>query len=109
MEEKNTIEKRALSALEHKANIIIFLIDPTETCGYSLSQQQSLYKSIKDTFKKTPILLAMTKSDQCKKRQTPEKNKSKTFSISSKTNEGIEPLRKRLIKSIDWKTYNFKI
>lgn len=109
VEEKNTIEKRALAALEHKANLIIFLIDPTETCGYTQTQQKSLYADIKDTFKKTPILLAMTKSDQCKKRQNPPKNKSKTFNISSKTNEGIEPLRKRLIKSIDWKTYHFKI
>ena len=114
IEQKNKIEMQAMLALQYRANLIIYLIDPTETCGYTVEQQKSLYEDIKSSFKQTPILLCATKSDLTlpppKKHEKQKKSKTKDtpYSLSSKTNEGIDTLKKHLIKSIDWKTYTIK-
>jgi len=106
---RNPIEKRSLVALEHKANLILFLLDPTETCGYKFDKQLSLYSEIKDTFGKTPIVVCMTKSDMPEAQRQLPKNLAPVLHISTKTGAGIIELRKSLLKSIDWKTFQFRI
>ncbi len=59
---RNEIEKRAIAALKYLADYIIFVIDPTETCGYSVESQLNLLREVKETFKK-PILEVYSKSD----------------------------------------------
>ena len=110
IEEKNKIEMHAMLALQYRANLIIYLIDPTETCGYTIEQQKTLYENIKTSFEETPLLLCATKSDLPPSKTSPGKSKTKDtpYSLSTKTDEGIDTLKKRLLKSIDWKTYSFK-
>ncbi len=59
---RNQIEKQAILALKHLATVILFIIDPTETCGYELSAQAELLKQIKSLLNR-PILAVMTKTD----------------------------------------------
>ncbi|ADC64462.1 small GTP-binding protein [Ferroglobus placidus DSM 10642] len=59
---RNEIEKRAIVALKHLADLIVFVIDPTETCGYSLENQLNLLREVKETFKK-PLIEIYSKSD----------------------------------------------
>ncbi|WP_290901118.1 GTPase [Ferroglobus sp.] len=59
---RNEIEKRAIVALKHLADLIVFVIDPTETCGYSLENQLNLLREVKETFKK-PIIEIYSKAD----------------------------------------------
>ncbi|MBA3044281.1 hypothetical protein FP804_04000, partial [archaeon] len=47
---RNQIEKQAVLALRHLANVIVFIIDPTEHCGYPLNVQLKLLDDIKKTF-----------------------------------------------------------
>ncbi len=59
---RNSIEKQAILALRHLATLILFVVDPTEACGYTLTQQTELMRQIKESFE-LPILVAVTKMD----------------------------------------------
>lgn len=63
LEERNKIELQAIIALKNLEGGIIFLIDPTETCGYSLDYQLNVLKSVKEMFKEKPVVIALTKID----------------------------------------------
>jgi len=60
-EERNEIELKAVLALRHLADLIIFIIDPSETCGYSLEEQFSLLEDIKNM--EIPLIVCQNKSD----------------------------------------------
>ncbi len=86
--ERNYIEKQAIAALKHLADLIIFLVDPTETCGYPLSNQKNLLASLQKIF--SDLLVVETKCDI-------QKTSSKNLKISSITGEGIDELREIII------------
>jgi nucleolar GTP-binding protein len=50
IEESNIMEKQAVLALRHLADLIIFILDPSETCGYTLDKQMSLLSNMKSNF-----------------------------------------------------------
>jgi len=81
---RNVIEKKAISCLRYLANCIVFIIDPTETCGYSIENQTSLLNEIKREFK-VPTISVYSKSDLHKLRDRP------AFSVI--TGEGIEEIK----------------
>ena len=62
IEEMNEIEKKAILALDYLANIIVYVIDVTETCGYSIKEQINLLENIRKLFKKE-IILYFSKKD----------------------------------------------
>lgn len=63
MSERNPIERRAIAAIQYLADCIIFLFDPTLTCGYELSSQITLYREIIETFPQLEIFPLVNKSD----------------------------------------------
>jgi nucleolar GTP-binding protein len=63
MERRNRIEKQAIAALAHLAQVVLFLLDPTETCGYPLEEQLRLLESVRATFPGTPIVVMDNKAD----------------------------------------------
>jgi len=85
---RNDIERRAILCLKHLANCILFVIDPTETCGYPIENQLSLLEEVKENFE-VPIIAAYSKADMHDRRDLP--------AFSSVTGEGIEEILK-LIK-----------
>lgn len=62
-EERNDVERRALVALRHVADLILFLLDPTGTCGFPLEDQESLLRSLRAVFPETPFLEVENRSD----------------------------------------------
>ncbi len=62
-EKMKDMEKQALLALRHLADLIIFLLDPTEQCGYSLEAQESLLLSLKKMFPDKEFLVVENKAD----------------------------------------------
>ncbi|MBS3147389.1 50S ribosome-binding GTPase [Candidatus Woesearchaeota archaeon] len=86
LSDRNPIEKQAVLALKYVAKIIVFVIDPTETCGYTVPQQESLLKEIKRLFD-LPIILVANKAD------TGADFKG-ALMISAKEGIGIDKLRK---------------
>ena len=66
LEEMNTIEMQSITALAHLKACILYFIDPSEQCGYSVAAQCSLFNSIKPLFSGKPVLLVVNKTDVCK-------------------------------------------
>jgi len=62
-EQRNDIEKQAVNALESLADLILFLYDPTGTCGYPLEDQETLAEELKESFPNVNIIEVDNKSD----------------------------------------------
>lgn len=91
---RNKIEKRAILCLKYLADVILFIIDPTETCGYAIENQLSLLEEVKATFDK-PVLEVYSKADLHNKRDKP------AFSVV--TGEGINEILEKIEKVITHK------
>ena len=63
MEERNPAERQAIVALRHLADVIVFLFDPTETCGYPMDLQERLLGEVREAFPETPIHEVENKAD----------------------------------------------
>ena len=94
LSKRNDIEKQAIAALAHLADLIVFMIDPSETCGYSLKDQYNMLDQIKNLFGDVPIVVVENKADL-------KKTESSTFKISCENKEGIEELTTEILKMIE--------
>lgn len=63
LDERNTIEMQAITALAHLNSCILYFIDISEECGFSIEQQVSLYHNIKPLFANKPMLVIANKTD----------------------------------------------
>lgn len=63
MEKRNKIEQQAIAALRHLATAILFVLDPSETCGFPLEAQLSLLQSVEATFPAVPLVVLENKAD----------------------------------------------
>ena len=69
LEERNKIELQAIIALKNLGGGMVFLIDPSETCGYSLDYQLNVFRSVREMFKEKPTVIALTKIDLASEEQ----------------------------------------
>ena len=60
-EKRNPVEKKAVSALKHLPDLVVFVADPTEQCGCSIGVQRQLFSELSAFGKKK--LVAISKSD----------------------------------------------
>jgi len=86
LDERNDIEQLAIAALTHLADLIIFLMDRSETCGYSIEQQQNLFSYLQKQLDDVAIICIDCKSDLF------QSDKQNLF-VSCETGEGIEELK----------------
>jgi len=63
LEERNTIEMQAVTALAHLRAAVLFVVDASGACGYTLEQQSRLFHSIKPLFAGKPLLVVANKVD----------------------------------------------
>ncbi len=63
MEKRNKIERQAIAALAHLADVVLFLLDPSETCGFPLDAQMRLLEAVQQTFPGVPVVVAENKID----------------------------------------------
>ena len=99
LEERNEIELQAISALRHVGKVMLFIIDPSETCGYTLEKQMHLLEEIKKEFG-IPMIVAANKTDISK---TAEKT---DMSMSTLTGDGVEAVLERLLEMIPTQDLN---
>jgi len=67
---------QAITALAHLNACVLFLLDISETCGYTIDQQVSLFNNIKPLFQAKPLVVVLTKIDlQSFKEMDPEQQK----------------------------------
>ncbi len=93
LEKRNRIEKEAILALKYLADVIVFLLDPSETCGYSMDEQLKLLKEIKKDFS-IPILEVENKVDLLR-------TDFSRIKISAKTGEGLDKLVHKVIEILN--------
>ena len=63
LEEMNTIEMQSITALAHLKSCILYFMDLSEQCGYSVEAQCKLFHSIKPLFANKPTVLVINKVD----------------------------------------------
>ena len=63
MEERNPIEMQSITALAHLHCAVLFFLDISGHCGYSIEQQISLFNNISPLFVNKPVILVTTKID----------------------------------------------
>ncbi len=90
LSKRNDIEKQAIAALTHLADIIVFILDPSETCGYSLNDQYNMLEQIKKLFLDAPIVVVENKVDL-------KKTDSQELKISCENNVGIDRLTTEIL------------
>jgi len=86
---RNDIEKQAIAALTHLANVIVFILDASETSGYSLKDQTQLLAQVKTMFGKSTMIVVENKTDM-------KKTNSPNLKISCETGDGIDHLVEEL-------------
>lgn len=96
LEERNDIERQAISALRHVGNVTLFIIDPSETCGYTLKEQYHLLKEVRD-FIPMPVLVAANKIDI----RGGDEDVEADVRMSTLKGEGVMEVRDRLVKMIE--------
>ena len=63
LEERNTIEMQAVTALAHLQCCVLYFLDLSETCGWSLEDQIKLFENIKPLFANKPLVIIANKVD----------------------------------------------
>jgi nucleolar GTP-binding protein len=63
LEERNTIEMQAITALAHLQCCVLYFLDVSEQCGYPLEQQLKLFESIRPLFANKQVMMVANKTD----------------------------------------------
>lgn len=62
-EDRNIIEMCSITALAHLKSTVLFFLDISGSCGYSILQQAALFHSIKSLFMNKPLIIVCNKID----------------------------------------------
>jgi len=63
LDERNTIEMQSITALAHLRAVVLYIVDISEQCGFTIAQQAALFHSIKPLFANKPLVVAVNKID----------------------------------------------
>ncbi|KAI8876621.1 GTP binding protein 4, partial [Backusella circina FSU 941] len=89
LEERNTIEMQSITAMAHLRSCIMYFMDLSEQCGYSVEDQVKLFNNIKPLFANKPIVLVINKIDQAKPEDLPEEQKKWIEDIANGENATV--------------------
>ena len=92
-EDRNDIEKQAVLALRYLTDVMVFILDPSETCGYDMEKQSTLLESVKVNFSNVPMIVAESKSDVLKR-------DGENISFSVETGDGMDELVGNLLSLV---------
>jgi nucleolar GTP-binding protein len=99
-EKRNPIERQAIAALSNLADAVVFILDPSETCGYELQGQIRLLEDIRKTFADIDVLVVANKADLLDESRMNVVRESgiDVIFISAATGQGVPELKKLVIK-----------
>ncbi|KAL6523773.1 hypothetical protein OROGR_017376 [Orobanche gracilis] len=63
LEDRNVIEMCSVTALAHLRAAVLFILDVSGSCGYTIAQQAALFHSIKSLFMDKPLIIVCNKTD----------------------------------------------
>merc|ERR1712002_512938 len=106
LEDRNTIEMQAITALAHLRAAVLYFLDPSEQCGHTLEQQKNLYDSIRPLFNNKPLIVVANKMDVVNRSElAPEKEEilkaietemsGDILAMSTVTEEGVMDVKSK--------------
>jgi nucleolar GTP-binding protein len=85
LEDRNTIEMQAVTALAHLHASILYFIDISQQCGYTIEQQISLFESIKPLFANKPLFIIANKIDVVKFEDIDSEHREAIIALAKET------------------------
>ncbi|MFW9788044.1 MAG: NOG1 family protein [Candidatus Thorarchaeota archaeon] len=103
MAKRNEIEREAIAALKYLAHVIIFMIDPSETCGWSFDQQLNLLTEVRKMFPLNPLLIVLNKVDITlpEKLAVAREKLPDSLEIVAIEGTGVEKLMRDAVEEVD--------
>jgi nucleolar GTP-binding protein len=95
MEERNEIERQTVAALSHLQGVVLYILDPSEHCGYLIDSQLSLAEDLKNWLT-LPVLVVANKADIL--RFGEDKN---MLHMSTETGQGVDEVLDKLVCLLD--------
>lgn len=92
-EERNAIEKQAVLALRYLTDVMLFVLDPSETCGFGMDVQEKLLSTIKKGFEGVVIIEAESKCDVLK-------SSNGRMCFSAQTGENMDVLTEAILNEL---------
>jgi len=89
-EDRSPVERQAVSALMHAASAVLFLLDPSERCGYPVENQLALLDEVKGMVQ-VPLVVAVNKADV--------QGMEGYLNMSTLTGEGVEAVLAELVRA----------
>ncbi len=75
LDERNTIEMQSITALAHLRAVVLYVVDISEQCGFTIKQQSDLFHSIAPLFANKPLVVALNKTDVVKVEELKESDR----------------------------------
>eukprot|EP01124_Arcella_intermedia_P003212 TRINITY_DN1174_c0_g1_i1.p1 TRINITY_DN1174_c0_g1~~TRINITY_DN1174_c0_g1_i1.p1 ORF type:complete len:649 (+),score=86.01 TRINITY_DN1174_c0_g1_i1:101-2047(+) len=111
LDQRNTIEMQSITALAHLRAVILYFIDISEKCGYTIGQQVALCESIKPLFGNKPVAIVMTKTDIIKPEELRDEDQAlikgllknddiMLLSMSTLSEEGVMDVKTKACESL---------
>ncbi len=85
---RNDVERQAIAALRHAADAVLFIIDPSETSGFTVGQQEALLEQTRTEMAGIPLLVVESKADLL------TTGIEGRVAFSNQTGQGLEELRR---------------
>ena len=92
LSERNEIERQTVAALGHLPGVVLFILDPSEHCGYPLESQLRLEEDLKSWIK-LPMLVVANKADILRY--------SGVLEMSTSTGKGVNDVLEHLLSLLD--------
>ncbi|MFC4248518.1 NOG1 family protein [Natribaculum luteum] len=93
--ERNEIESQAVSAVEHLADCVLVLLDPSGECGYPLESQLELRDAIEVQFEDVPVITVANKADR-------SRDVEAAYYMSVETGENVDEVLEAAVEAIDY-------
>ncbi|KAK9452469.1 P-loop containing nucleoside triphosphate hydrolase protein [Dipodascopsis uninucleata] len=86
LEEMNTIEMQSITAIAHLRSCILYFMDLSEQCGFSVEAQVNLFHSIKPLFANKTVMVVINKIDAVKPEDLDEERQAMLNTIAKEQN-----------------------
>jgi len=97
LSERNEIERQTLAALRHLKGVVLYILDPSEHCGYPLESQLRLAEDLKGQMT-LPMLIVINKADLPR----PEMLRCDGFiEMATATGQGVNEVLEKLLAMIE--------
>jgi len=90
--QKNPVERQALAALYHLADVVVFMLDPTQQCGFTLEAQEHLLEELKKDLD-VAFIEVENKADLLQRDNS-------RLKISCQSGAGLEALKEKIVETV---------